>query len=259
MQSALSSHSSQGPSMTALPQVPQSGSSQSVKPSQSSSTPPWQLPSASDSSIVPSSHVPLEQVSPAEHPTPSLQVDPSGSSSVHANPWPCSLQDSLQSASSPLGPGQGSPVPTQAPAEHVSVTVQLRSSSHADPLGSFPVHENVLANSTQASEQSSSPSGGGQGSPLPRQVPPEHSSFNVQNKPSLHDEPSGSFPSHRPVAGLHDSVQSLSPSAPAQGSPLPPQTPARQVSVSVHKSPSSQGELSGSSAKQLLLASSQDS
>jgi hypothetical protein len=65
------------------------------------------------------------------------------------------------------------------------------------------------------SEQFASPSGPEHGSPvLTEQVPPEHVSVPLQNRPSSHAEPSVSAAVQSSVASLHDSEQSPSPSGP---------------------------------------------
>lgn len=77
----------------------------------------------------------------------------------------------------------------------------------------------------------------------------------LQKRPSLQTEPLGSAAAQLSAASLQVSLQFASPSAPAQGVPAPPQTPAEQVSVTVQKSPSLQAEPLASAAVQVSAAS----
>jgi hypothetical protein len=70
-------------------------------------------------------------------------------------------------------------------------------------------------------------------------VPPAHVSAPLQYSPSSHGLPAGSFPEHPPPESLHDSEQSLSPSAPGHSLPVwTVQKPPEHVSVPLQSRPS---------------------
>ena len=185
---------------------------------------------------------------------PSSQLEPEVSFAVQLSA--ASLHDSEQSPS-PSAPGQGSPVLLpHAPPEQVSVPLQNDPSVHVEPSVSLAVQ--LFAVSSHVSEQSPSPSGPGQGLPVPPQTPETlQVSVCVQNRPSSQALPETSLPVQSFADSSQVSEQSPSASGPGHGLPVPPHTPeALQVSVCVQNKPSSQAEPPVSFAVQLLAPSS---
>jgi hypothetical protein len=188
---------------------------------------------------------------------PSLQSEPLASARVQL--FSASLHDSAQFAS-PSGPGHGLPEWTlHVPLLHVSDPLQYIPSLHAEPAAlagwvqAPALHTSfvqALPSSVQArvlftrwhaplthesvvqallSLQSALVTHSGA---VPAQTPAVHMSLVVSAFPSLQSELSGSFMVQVPVASLHVSEQSASPSGPGQGLPACTQTPeALQVSA----------------------------
>ncbi len=157
-----------------------------------------------------------------------MQLEPFGSLAVQV--FAASLQLSEQSLSlSPMNAVHGLPVPPHTPTPlQVSVRVQKAPSSQVEPIGSLAVQESLA--SLQLSEQSLSPSPTFtvHGSPVPVQLPlPLQVDVVVQNSPSSHTAPNGSFAVQESVPSLQASLQSPSPSPTSpHGEPPPLQVPA---------------------------------
>lgn len=131
--------------------------------------------------------------------------------------------------------------PAQTPAVHLSPEVQLLPSSHGFPVRGVALHLSFVSSQAPVLHWSVSDVQS-LGVPPPHVPVASHVSFTVQNDPSLHGDPAGSFALQVSVASLQLSLQFPSPSGPGQGGdPCRLQTPALHVSVPLQKSPSSHG------------------